>query len=150
MTLTLATSLSYPPKLGSSPHMAPLPRHTWIPRGLLLMVMCHMESVISVSLALGTIASPGSIAMQQQWSVPTAWLSVARSQETLPSGRMVEAGPCAFTGLAEDSLASGPLPQPSSKCLGLAGHEVSSVSVHRGTSGPAPPDRAVRLVSHLV
>lgn len=68
-----------------------------------------------------------------------AWLSVARSQETLPSGRMVEAGPCAFTGVAEDSLASGPLPQPSSKCLGLAGCAVSSVSLHRGTSGPVPP-----------
>lgn len=77
-----------------------------------------------------------------------AWLSVARSQETLPSGRMVEEGLCAFTGLGEDSLASGPLLQPSSKCRGLAMHEVCSVSVARWAlrllGGP------VCLVAHLV
>lgn len=88
-------------KLGSSPYLAPhAPWHTWDPGAFCFWThgTSHFCFPCSGHYDISWAQLLGQRVPWNQCSVPTAWHSATRSQETLPSAdqSLAEAGPCAL------------------------------------------------------
>lgn len=130
---------SLPPEAGLQPQHGTLTSGTFGFTGAFALGHTPHRTCHSVSFVLGT-ASSGPIEIQWRVSSCTFWHSTARSSETLPCTR-TKCGwgkALCFTGLAEESLASGLSFRPSSKCLGTAVCGVILVRLHYGVSAPLP------------